>query len=211
MSTQSPADLTLEGLVHDLNNVFETIQEAADLLAKDAKHARLAAALRRGVSRGTRILGSYLEYSQELLDFELILDTATEFAHDFLRAVKGPRIEFIRKLEPGLRLRGNPAAWERVLVNLILNAAQAMESDGTVEITATRTAASIEITITDDGPGISPKVLPQIFEPRFSTRAKRSGLGLHIVKTIVENNGGSVTAANGHSGRGAVFHIQLPQ
>ncbi len=210
MSPQTGSDLTIEGLVHDLNNVFETIQEAADLLAKDPKQARLAAALSRSVGRGSRILSSYLEHSQELLDFELILDSAIEFAHDFLQAVKGPQIEFVRQIDPGLRLRGNPAGWERVLVNLILNAAQAMESDGTVEVSAARSASGIAIRVSDNGPGISPKILPNIFDPHFSTRAKRSGLGLHIVQTIVRQNGGNVFASNGPSGRGAIFDIELP-
>ena len=210
MSTGSPGDLTLEGLVHDLNNVFETISDAADLVAKDPKQARLAATLRRSVNRGSRILSSFLEHSQEQLDLELILNNAIEFAQDFLLAVRGPKIEFTHELEPGLRLRGNPAAWERVLVNLILNAAQAMESDGEVGVAAARAGNHIKITVTDNGPGISAKVLPNIFEPHFSTRAKRSGLGLHIVKTIVKQHGGNVEAANRPSGRGAIFHIELP-
>jgi signal transduction histidine kinase len=203
-------DLTVEGLVHDLNNVFETINEAAELLDKDGKQSKLAGALRRSVRRGTRILGSFAEQSQASLDIDLILDGAVEFARDFLHAVKGPTIEFQRTIEEGLRLRGNPAGWERVFVNLFLNAAQAMDEGGEVTVTASRGDAGIEVLVSDNGPGISPKVLPNIFEPRFSTRAKRSGLGLHIVQTIVQKNGGTVSASNCPSGRGAMFHIVLP-
>jgi signal transduction histidine kinase len=64
--------------------------------------------------------------------------------------------------------------------------------------------------VSDSGPGISAKALPLIFEPHFSTRAKRTGLGLHIVKTIVTEHQGSVTAANCPSGQGAQFQIHLP-
>ena len=207
-------DLTLEGLVHDLNNIFETIQDAADLLAKDSRHARVAASLQRSVNRGSRLLSSFVEHTQASLDLDLILDNATEFARDFLQAVKGPRIDFVRNIEGGLRLRGNAASWERVFVNLFLNAAQAIgqtgeDAGGTLEITAARSEEGIRITVADDGPGISAKILPRIFEPGFSTRARRSGLGLHIVKTIVESNGGTVEASNCSSGKGAQFHIAL--
>jgi signal transduction histidine kinase len=208
------ADLTLEGLVHDLNNVFETIAEAADLLSRDPKHVRLAGTLKRSVNRGSRMLSSFVEHTQASLEFDGILDNAVEYARDWLQAVRGPSIEFVRELESGIRLRGNPASWERVLTNLFLNAAQAIaqagEDGGSISIHAARTPAAIEITVADNGPGISPKVLPNIFQPHFSTRARRSGLGLHIVQTIVRENGGEVMASNCPSGQGAQFRITLP-
>jgi len=211
MPPSQETDLTLHGLVHDLNNVFETIQDAASLLGQDAKYSRLSASLERSVRRGQRILSSYLEQSQASLDLEGILEDACEFARDFLHAVKGPKLEFVSKIESGIRVPGNSYAWERVFANLFLNAAQAMgENDGTVEITAARAMSGIEITVADDGPGISPKILPNIFEPGFSTRAKRSGLGLHIVKTIVESCGGSIAASNCPNAAGAQFQIRLP-
>jgi signal transduction histidine kinase len=205
-------DLTLEGLVHDLRNVFDTIQDVADGLNGDPKNLRAAARLERSLLRGQRILASYFEQSQASLDLDLILDHAGEFANDSLQAVKARPLQFTRRIEEGLRLRGSPARWERVFTNLFLNAAQAMtETDGHVEIEAFRAEGSIEILVSDDGPGISPKVLEKVFEPRFSTRARRSGLGLHIVRSIVEEAGGAVTAANRPGTRGAQFCIRLPQ
>ena len=204
------SDLTLEGLVHDLRNVFETIQDGADLLARDPRHARLAGTLTRSAQRGTRMLSSFVEQSQAALDLDLIVEHSIDFARDFLAAVKGPQIEFVRAIEPGLRLRTNPSAWERVFVNLFLNAAQAMGSDGTVDIQAGHAEGGIEIVVGDTGPGISAQNLERIFQPGFSTRAKRSGLGLHIVSTVVIENGGTVTASNRPGGRGAQFRIGLP-
>ena len=210
MSSQDPPDLALAGLVHDLNNIFETIQEAADLIGADAKYGKLAATLRRSANRGSRMLNSYIESSMAMLEFEAILESAVEFINDFLQAARRPSIEVVRRLEAGVRLRGNPAAWERVLVNLFLNAAQAMENGGTVEVEARRTPEAVEIIVADDGPGISVKILPNIFDAHFSTRARRSGLGLHIVQSIVRQHGGDVTASNRPAGRGAQFRIILP-
>jgi signal transduction histidine kinase len=206
----APADLSLDGLVHDLTNVFETIARHSDLLAMDPKYALMAANLQRSATQGVRILSSYFEQSMASLELDAIVDRATDFARDFVQLKRGTQIEFTRRIEDGLRMRGNPAAWERVFMNLFLNAAQAMEDAGVVTIEAARTARGVEIVVSDNGPGISPKILARVFEPGVSTRAKRSGLGLHIVKSIVEERGGSVEAANGPSGRGARFTILLP-
>ncbi|MCC6539515.1 MAG: HAMP domain-containing histidine kinase [Bryobacterales bacterium] len=205
------SDLSLDGLVHDLNNIFENLLQTSELLARDPKYAKAAASLQRNITQGQRILTSYFEQSQASLELETILDQATDFARDFVRLKRGTQLEFERRLEEGLRLRGNPAAWERVFMNLFLNAAQALEGDGVVEIAAARTPRGVEITVSDNGPGISPKILPRVFEPGVSTRAKRSGLGLHIVKSLVEQFGGTVEAANRPNGQGAMFLIVLPQ
>ncbi len=209
-STAGSTDLSLDGLVHDLTNVFETILRHAELLALDPKHTKTAATLQRGATQGVRILSSYFEQSQASLELDVILDSATDFARDFIQLKRGIKLEFTRNIEDGLRLRGNATAWERVFMNLFLNAAQAVESDGMVAIEAARSPRGIEIVVSDNGPGISPKVLARVFEPGVSTRAKRSGLGLHIVKTIVEQYGGSVEAANCPDGPGARFSILLP-
>ena len=62
--------------------------------------------------------------------------------------------------------------------------------------------------MSDDGPGISLELLPRIFQPRVSTKSIISGLGLYVVQSIVEQNGGSVTAENGPSG-GAIFTLSI--
>ena len=95
-----------------------------------------------------------------------------------------------------------PAGWERVLVNLFLNSAQAGAKNIHIQ------ARDNEIVVSDDGPGISPELLPRIFQPRVSTKSIMSGLGLTVVRSIVEQNGGKVTAANG-AGGGAVFTMQV--
>ena len=68
----------------------------------------------------------------------------------------------------------------------------------------------LQIEVCDSGPGIDPKILLNIFQPGFSTRSNSSGLGLHIVRTIVEEHGGSVSAANREDRQGAHFTIRIP-
>jgi signal transduction histidine kinase len=204
------ADLTVEGLIHDLNNVFQTLLEAADLLETDRKWSPLAASMRRSVERGRRILSAFSEDSVASTDLEGIIAGAIEFAGDVLRALHIPDIEFCRRIEAGIRLKGAPMAWERALFNLFINAGQAMRHGGVIEIWARRAGQQIEITVADSGSGIPLEILPQIFKPHFSTRTSGSGLGLHIVESIVRQNGGSVHAANRTGAPGAAFRITVP-
>lgn len=203
-------ELTLEGLVHDLNNVLETVSEAGELLVEDPRWSSLAATLQRSVERGRRLLGSYREQAQASCELRLAVEKAQEFVVDTLVAARAPILEFVREVEPGLRVRGTPTAWERVFLNLFLNAAQVMPKGGAVEIRSRRTDDGLEVTVADAGSGIPVDILGRIFEPRFTTKSARAGLGLHIVKTIVEENGGRVSAANRRDTRGAVFTIRVP-
>jgi len=205
-------DLTLEGLLHDLNNVFQTILEATDLLAVNPKTRAVAQTIQRNVERGRRLVSSVHATSGAYFDFELILNSAIEFANDYQDGARGHAIRFSSDVEPGLRLKGNPVAWERVLVNLFLNSAQAAGGPVTIEVTARRTPQGLHLEVADDGPGIPDDILPKIFRPRFSTKkkARGSGLGLHIVESVVKENGGTVTAARRPARTGALFTIRLP-
>jgi signal transduction histidine kinase len=196
------ADLTLEGLVHDLNNVFQTIGESAELLEDDPKWQKLAHTLQRSVNRGQRIVHSILDTNRSTTDLAPVLENAVQFCRDYLECANGPKIEFVHEIDKEFRLSGDAAQWERVLVNLFLNSAQAGAKNIRIR------AQGVEIVVSDDGPGISPELLPRIFHPRVSTKSIISGLGLYVVQSIVEQNGGAVSAANGVSG-GAVFTMRV--
>jgi signal transduction histidine kinase len=196
------ADLTLEGLIHDLNNVFQTIGESADVLESDPKWQKLAHTLQRSVQRGQRIVHSILETAGSATDLDPVIENAAQFCQDYLECANGPKLQFTREIDPEFRLKGDAAQWERVLVNLFLNSAQAGARNVRVQ------AHKNEIVVSDDGPGISPELLPRIFQPRVSTKSIISGLGLYVVQSIVEQNGGTVSAVNGPNG-GAVFTLHV--
>jgi signal transduction histidine kinase len=196
------ADLTLEGLIHDLNNVFQTIGESAEVLGNDPKWERLANTLQRSVDRGQRLVHSILETNRTATDLAPVIENASQFCLDYLECANSPRIEFVSEIDLEFRLKGDPAQWERVLVNLFLNAAQAGAQKIRIH------ARNGEIVVSDDGAGIAPELLPRIFQPRVSTKSIISGLGLYVVQSIVEQNGGSVSAANSPNG-GAVFTVRV--
>jgi PAS domain S-box-containing protein len=117
--------------------------------------------------------------------------------------------------EPALpSVSGDPHQLMQVFLNLILNAEQAMREvreKGTLRIRLGRNQDQVFATFQDDGPGIAPEILPNIFDPFYTTKrpGRGTGLGLSICKAIVKEHGGNVEAASGPGG-GAVFTVTLP-
>src|ERR1700690_3636304 len=111
------ADLRLRGLIHDLNNVFQTLMEAADLLSSDPRWAPVSAAIFRSVERGKEIAMSMQAADQPSAPLEIVLHNARSLVEDSLISRRGPEIQFLCRVEPALVLT-NAWAWERVLINL---------------------------------------------------------------------------------------------
>jgi signal transduction histidine kinase len=200
-------DLALPGLIHDLNNVFQNLMEAADALSDDPRWMGLSAAIFRSIERGKEITLSMQATDQPSAPFETVLYNARTLVEDSMMSRPGPKIEFVSQVEPALVLC-NAWAWERVLINLFCNAVQAMPQGGTISVDACRKSGSIQIVVADEGCGIAPELMAVIFDPHVSTKTL-GGLGLHIVNSIVKQEAGEVRVAN-RSGGGAEFTITLP-
>lgn len=212
MDNPQSSDLTLAGLVHDLNNVFETISEAAELLAEDDRWARLAATIQRSVDRGIGIAGSLAEQSRVSQELEPVVERIEHFVQDSLALMKHAPVKIRRRIESGATIPGQASDWERIFMNLLLNAAQAMPDGGDVVVEARKDDQALHIAVLDNGPGIPPALLKEIFKARFSTRSsKHSGMGLHIVASLVQKHGGKVAASNREDTTGAQFSIWLPE
>ena len=102
----------------------------------------------------------------------------------------------------------------QIFLNLILNAEQAMREArelGTLRIRLEQSGKAIAVTFQDDGPGIAAEVLPNIFDPFYTTKrpGRGTGLGLSICKAILREHGGEIEATSGPGG-GAVFKVTLP-
>jgi signal transduction histidine kinase len=203
-------EIALPGLLHDLNNIFQTLVDAADRLSEDPRWAPLSAAILRSVERGRRVSFSLQAGHSLAAPFETILENAIAFVEDSRLAGRGPAIEFVCDVESGIALPGN-WAWERVLINLFLNSMRAMPEGGTIQLQARRSVKQdqIQIVIRDTGCGIPAEVMGRLFEPHVSTKAA-GGMGLHVVRTIVQQDGGTVCGANRADGPGAEFTITVP-
>lgn len=123
------------------------------------------------------------------------------------------------QVQPDLKVQGDPVQLEQVLLNLLINARQAMLGRGgslSVKAAASEDGSEIRILVTDTGPGIPEKLLPKIFQPFFTTKgtakpgeSRGTGLGLAICKEIVEHHKGRITVES-EVGRGTTFTICLP-
>jgi signal transduction histidine kinase len=123
-------------------------------------------------------------------------------------------VQVVSKYEEDLpHIHGDSDLMMQVLLNLVLNAVQAMPESGTLRVAATREGAQhIRLTVADTGHGIPPDVLPKIFEPFVTTkeRGKGTGLGLTVVLGIVLEHGGSITV-DSTPGQGTTFTLLLPR
>ena len=224
--------LLAAGLAHDLNNMLGAIVATAELMA--GRHApasenfRDLAAITAQATRAGALIHQILAFSRQ----EILKPAATSFA-EMLNAL-GSTLEALASgqarlhIAPGaaVPVYADPAALERVIVNLVLNARDAFAVQGrlgTIRMeTGRATAADLPaaapfmaagdygwLSVSDDGPGISPVHAARIFEPYFTTRAQGQGLGLATAYGIVKQSGGYLVHDEGRFG-GARFTIFLP-
>lgn len=106
-------------------------------------------------------------------------------------------------------LRTDPTFIRRILTNLTNNAIQSMPDGGKLEIKSSKTENQVVITVSDTGEGIPEEIKPKLFTPLLTTKAKGQGLGLAVVKRLVEALDGTVTFES-ETGKGTKFTITLP-
>jgi signal transduction histidine kinase len=107
------------------------------------------------------------------------------------------------------RALGDAALLKIVFVNILVNAAHAMQGRGTIQVSLTSIADMCQIAFTDEGPGIPADVLEKIFTPFFTTKLRGSGLGLPTVRRLIEAHQGTINIACPSVG-GTVVTVQLP-
>ena len=213
----------LRRVSHEVNNPLTIIGNYAEVLSRSdsaQEHAKLTAAIKGEVRRVDDIISYYL-HRQEAPDFldqgvdlnELIRETV-ESLHDSV--LKSGKIELQLNLQEELeKLEASPVLIKQVLVNLIRNAAEALESGGIITLTTRVNFVAgrgwqAEIMVADNGPGMSPRVLKHLFRPVASSKgAGHSGVGLSIVKSMIDDLGGQVSCYS-NVAVGTSFQVQIP-
>ena len=144
--------------------------------------------------------------AREIVSVAALLEQVAQWLRPALRS--GARLT-IRTEAPGLTVRANAPSLVSAVLNLATNALQASEGVLHLELLARRTREGrAEIVVSDDGPGVPLHLRERIFEPFFTTRARGNGIGLAIVKSVVEAHAGGVRLAE--TPRGSTFIIDLP-
>ena len=149
-------------------------------------------------------------YLERLDANELVRETLSLAQGDLATRSIAP----VLKLAPGtLAIHGDRIQLEQVMLNLILNGAEAMAAHTAVERTITVRSAGndswVYVSFADRGPGFAPEPVEKLFEPFYTTKPQGLGLGLSISRSIVRAHGGRLWGAS-HASHGASFHIALP-
>jgi len=212
-------------IAHEVNQPLAAIVTSGEAglrwLRRDVPNLEeVAAAITRVVSEGrrageivTRIRAFLKKQSiqQDTLQMDEIIKEAALLVE---RELSKDNIELTIATEPGLPpVRGDRIQLQQVLVNLMVNAGQAMSEQSGPRILVVRSSRtesdSLVLTVQDTGSGIAPDDLPRLFEPFFTTKRGGMGMGLAICRTTVEAHGGQLSAESA-PGSGATFRLTLP-
>lgn len=220
------------GVAHDFNNLLTVITGYSELLLErlqtDDPNWELVDAIRKAGERSASLTGQLLAFSRKQILAPRILDL-NEVVHDtekMLRRVISEDVSLATVLEPALtRVRADPGQIEQVLLNLTLNARDAMPKGGSLRIETKnvdidaraesegelRPGRYAMLSITDSGHGMSKEMQRHVFEPFFTTKeqGKGTGLGLAVVHGIVQQSDGHIEIESAE-GVGTSFHIYLP-
>jgi PAS domain S-box-containing protein len=222
------------GIAHDFNNLLAVISGYSGLALETAaeedparesmEEIHEAAARATGLTRQLLAFSRQQPATPEILDLNRIVGEM----HKLLRRMAGKGIEVVLAPDPALgRVRADAGQIGQVLMNLVVNARDAMPSGGTVRVETSNVCWTpddpqrpadvppgryVALSVSDTGCGMPPEVLPRIFEPFFTTKdaGKGTGLGLSTVYGIVQQSGGGIRIES-RVGEGTSFHIYLPR
>ena len=221
------------GVAHDFNNILTAIAGYSEILQtrleQDPALGAYAMEIMRAAERASSLTRQLLAFSRkEMMDPRVMeLNAVVSDMERMLRRLIGEDIELVTTLHPRLsRVRADPGQVEQILMNLVLNARDAMPRGGSLVIETRNIGLYegqaiglpeagpggwVELSVADTGIGMDRETQSRLFEPFFTTKevGKGTGLGLSTVYGIVRRSGGQVTVWS-EPGRGATFRVYLP-
>jgi signal transduction histidine kinase len=207
------------GIAHDLNNTLLPIRTLAPVLRRAAgrsdQELRSLDLIMAAAQRASHLVQQILAFSrkQEVARQPLQLDALVRDSLTMLRAGISPQVRIDTDLAATPAILGNPGQLYQVLLNLVLNAAQAIgERPGVIAIAVAPDKGGARLSVTDDGCGMDEETQRRIFEPFFTTRAASdgTGLGLSVVKGIVTEHHGGIAVVS-KPGGGTRFDVVFAQ
>jgi PAS domain S-box-containing protein len=221
------------GVAHDFNNLLTIIQGYSDLLherlSADDTAIRLVSEIRTAADRGTAIIAQLLAFGRKAVVQPVVLDlnAVVTAAGTMLRRLIGDDIELTMTLDPELwRVKADRVQAEQILLNLAVNARDAMPQGGELSLTTRNVSVEakevdaapgvppgdyVRLSVRDTGCGMDETTKARLFEPFFTTKdvGKGTGMGLAVVYGIVQQSGGRIDVTS-EPGKGATFDVYLP-
>ncbi|MCC0807775.1 PAS domain S-box protein [Methylobacterium sp. W2] len=228
------------GVAHDFNNLLTVIRSSTDLLRRpdlpEERRRRYVDAISDTVTRAAKLTGQLLAFARRQSLTPEVFDVAKGVASvaDMVGTLTGARIQVVTQIETGRDDAGQPLAclidadpsqFDTALVNMVVNARDAMDGEGRLTIRVRRASIIpavrahprirgdfVAVSVTDTGSGIAPEVLDRIFEPFFTTKGvgQGTGLGLSQVFGFAKQSGGEVVVES-RLGQGTTFTLYLPR
>jgi len=215
----SSIGLLAAGVAHEVNTPLAVISTYAQMLAKqvgdDEQKSRMLDKISKQTFRASEIVNSLLNFSRtattEVVRVDLnrvVQETVSLLEHQLQKAGIEVKLSLANPLGC---IDGNAGKLQQVLLNLIINARDAMEPGGKLEIVTFNDGALVGVDVCDNGHGIAPEHLARIYDPFFTTKGakKGTGLGLSVTYGIIQEHGGTIEVIAGPQG-GSRFRIELP-
>jgi len=200
---------------HDLRNPLSGIKNSVYLLKKNSNRLtelernKILETMNIAVEDSDRIVTSLVEYSSELI-LEPGHCTPKSLILNALSKIQVPdRINIVNQITDELKFYSDTRKIEKMLAHIIKNAMEAIPEKGDIQIISQTRDSNVEISVSDSGTGIPERILPKIFSPLVTTKAKGMGMNLALCKRIAEAHGGKITVES-EVGKGTKFTIMLP-
>jgi PAS domain S-box-containing protein len=215
----SSIGLLAAGVAHEVNTPLAVISSYAQMLSKqvagDEQKSRMLEKISGQTFRASEIVNSLLNFSRtwtsDLAEVKInavIEETLALLEHQLRKA----GIKVTTDLDPRLEtIRGNQGKLQQVFLNLFLNARDAMEPSGVLQVITRQSEKGIGVDVIDTGHGIAPEHMGRIYDPFFTTKGvkKGTGLGLSVTYGIIQEHGGAIEAIS-RPGEGTCFHLEFP-
>ena len=205
------------GLCHELRNPLQTIQTHAEFLPEHyddpAFREKCTRVMREEIGRINEFLKQLMEFAKPKtpafrpVEPHKILDSTLDLlSNEFVKR----QVHLDKQYQAdGTQLHGDPNQLRQVVLNLILNALEAIGQGGKIIVKTGQENGWFTLEVADTGPGIDPKILPKLFEPFTTTKPDGTGLGLSIVHSIVREHRGTISVQS-QPGQGTTFIVKIP-
>lgn len=203
-------------IAHEIRNPLASIKGSIDIISEgikpDESKYEFVNIIKKEIDRLTKLTTEFLAFAKPEVPNKILI-SINDVINSLITLINKHAQKSNVKIETNLSselplILIDPQQIKQALMNILLNAIQAMEEGGTVKIDTNKDSSNVIISITDQGPGIPEEMLPKIFDPFFTTKTEGTGLGLSISYQLIKQHNGNIIVES--SNKGTVFKIFLP-
>lgn len=198
------------GIAHDFNNLLTVIQSTVDVIRIAGPDEELLDDVDSATQRANLLTRRLLTFARPRnpSTSKLDLGEAVDDILPLLETMAGDEIRLTCSVEPNCVIEIDELAFQQIVLNLIINAREAQDARGTIDLFVKAREESVELVVRDSGPGVPAELEQQIFEPFFTTKSSGTGLGLSTIRRLIAESNGEISVGN--ASPGAEFRATWP-